>query len=71
MSCRMEGPNEKSLCDLVRPPESGSCPLCLEYHTTWPVFDLEDGLCPNCHNSAGHDSPKVEVVSHLKVIYGP
>jgi len=41
-------------------PESGACRLCLECHATWPVSDLEDGLCPNCHGSAGHDSPKVE-----------
>ena len=60
----MEGLNEKSPCDLVGPPESGACRLCLECHTTWPVSDLEDGLCPHCHGSAGHDSPKVEAFSN-------
>jgi len=59
----MEDPNKKSLCDIVRTPESGSCRLCLECHTTWLVSNLEDGLCPHCHSSAGHDSPKVEAVS--------
>jgi hypothetical protein len=59
----MEGANEKSLCDLVGPPESGSCRLYLECHTTWPASDLEDGLYPNCHGSTGQDSPKVEPVS--------
>jgi hypothetical protein len=59
----MEDPNKKSLCDIVRAPESGSCRLCLECHTTWLVSNLEDGLCPNCHSSTSHDSPKVEVVS--------
>jgi hypothetical protein len=48
---------------IVGPPESGACRFCLECQTTWPVSDLENGLCPNCHGSTGHDSPKVEPVS--------
>lgn len=59
----MDGPNEKRLCDLIGPPESGSCRVYLECHTTWPVSELEDGLCPNCHRGAGDDSPKVDPVS--------
>lgn len=53
MSCRMERMT-------VGPPESGACRLCLGCQTIWPVSDLKDGLCSNCHSSAGHDSPKVE-----------
>ena len=59
----MEGANEKSPCNLVGPPESGACRVCLECHTTWPVSDLEYGLCPHCYGIVSQGSPKVEAVS--------